>query len=206
MRLILASASPRRSDLLRAAGFGFDVQPVDVDETPLEGEAPSDYVLRLAVLKARASVCRDPEDVVIAADTTVAIDGRILAKPLDVADARSMLVTLSGREHSVLTGVAVRRGERVLSSVELSRVRFVALTAAEIEWYAASGEPADKAGAYAVQGLASRFVEGIYGSYSNVVGLPVSRVYLMLAALVGRDALLTSRDGGGWVACADPRY
>lgn len=195
MRLILASASPRRSDLLRAAGFTFDVSPVEVDETPLDGEKPSDYVLRLALLKAAALVPTHPSDVIIAADTTVAIDGRILAKPRDVADARAMLETLSGREHSVLTGVAVRSAARVVSGVELTRVRFLPLTAAEVDWYASSGEPADKAGAYAVQGLASRFVDRVEGSYSNVVGLPVARVYLMLKELLGHKGLL-GRDAG----------
>lgn len=167
----------------------FDVSPVEVDETPLNGEDPSDYVLRLAVLKARAFGCRDSGDVVVAADTTVAIDGRILAKPADACEAREMLQALSGREHVVLTGVAVLASTGLLSAVELSRVRFVPMAAGEVEWYVASGEPADKAGAYAIQGLASRFVDRIDGSYSNVVGLPVSRVYLMLRELVGAEGL-----------------
>lgn len=185
VRLVLASASPRRANLLAAAGFVFDVSPVEVDETPLDGESPSDYVLRLAILKARAFQCADPGEVVVAADTTVVIDGRILAKPADADEARLMLETLAGREHSVLTGVAVRHGSRLMSATEQSRVRFLQLSPAEIAWYVASGEPADKAGAYAVQGLASRFVEGVEGSYSNVVGLPVARVYLMLKELLG---------------------
>jgi septum formation protein len=125
--------------------------------------------------------------VVLAADTTVVVDGRLLAKPRDEANARAMLETLSGREHSVLTGVAVRRGDVIRSAVERTRVYFLQLTAAEIDWYVSSGEPADKAGAYAVQGLASRFVERLDGSYSNVVGLPVARVYEMLRDLVGPD-------------------
>jgi septum formation protein len=185
--LILASSSPRRADLLTAAGFRFDVFPVEVDETPLDGEDAADYVRRLAVLKARASSCRNAGDVVLAADTTVVVDGRLLAKPRDEANARAMLETLSGREHSVLTGVAVRRGDVIRSAVEQTRVYFLQLTAAEIDWYVSSGEPADKAGAYAVQGLASRFVERLDGSYSNVVGLPVARVYEMLRDLVGPD-------------------
>jgi septum formation protein len=185
MRLILASASPRRAALLAAAGFAFDARPVEVDETPLPGEDPSAYVLRLAVLKARS--CRDVPDgaIVLAADTTVVACGEILGKPADEADARRMLRMLSGCEHEVLTGVAVRRDDRLLSSVESTRVRFVPMHTAEIEWYVASGEPSDKAGAYAVQGLAARFVDRVEGSYSNVVGLPVSRVYLMLRELDG---------------------
>lgn len=185
MRLILASASPRRADLLHAAGFAFEVHPVEVDETPREGEPPADYVRRLAHEKAAAFGSRDEGDVVIAADTIVVIDDRILVKPAGAEDARAMLARLAGREHSVLTGVAVRHGARVLDAVEESRVRFLPLSAEEIDWYVASGEPADKAGAYAVQGLASRFVDRVEGSYSNVVGLPVARVYLMLKALTG---------------------
>lgn len=189
VRLILASASPRRADLLTAAGFVFEVRPVEVDERPLAGEAPGDYVLRLATCKARAFTCRRPGEVVLAADTTVVVEDRILAKPSDPTDARSMLEQLSGREHAVLTGVAILAGERLLSGVESSRVWFTSLAAEEIDWYVRSGEPADKAGAYAIQGLASRFVERIDGSYSNIVGLPVSRVHLMLKQLVGPSGL-----------------
>lgn len=180
MRLILASASPRRTELLSAAGFRFDVRPVEVDETPRPQEEPAAYVLRLAALKAQSCECEDDGHVVLAADTTVVVDGLLLAKPSDDADARRMLRLLSGRGHDVLTGVALRRGARLVTAVETTRVRFSRMDEAEIDWYVASGEPADKAGAYAVQGLASRFVERIEGSYSNVVGLPVARVYELL--------------------------
>jgi septum formation protein len=192
MRLVLASASPRRAELLTAAGFTFDVCPVEVDESPLSGEAPAAYVLRLAVLKAQSCDRRGEDDVVLAADTTVVVNGLLLAKPADQADARRMLRLLSDREHQVLTGVALRRGSQVVSAVEATRVRFVAMDEAEVEWYVESGEPVDKAGAYAVQGLASRFVDRIEGSYSNVVGLPVSRVHLMLKQLVSSAPSLHS--------------
>jgi septum formation protein len=183
MRLILASGSPRRAELLAGAGFTFDVRPVEVDETPSPGEEPADYVLRLAVLKAQSCESAGDGDLVLAADTTVVVDGQLLGKPVDDADARRMLRLLAGREHLVLTGVALRLGRRVLSAVETTVVRFVPLTGAEIDWYVASTEPTDKAGAYAVQGLAARFVDRVEGSYSNVVGLPVSRVYVMLRQL-----------------------
>lgn len=188
MRLVLASASPRRAELLTAAGFAFDVRPVEVDETPLPGEGASAYVLRLADLKAQSCRCDREGEVVLAADTTVVVRGILLAKPADEADARRMLRMLSGREHAVLTGLALRAGDRTVSAVETTRVRFVPLDEAEIDWYVRSGEPADKAGAYAVQGRAARFVERIDGSYSNVVGLPVSRVYLMLKELASSDS------------------
>jgi len=180
MRLILASASPRRAELLAAAGFGFDARAVEVDETALPDEDPAAYVRRLAVVKARTCDGVDDGDLVLAADTTVVVDGQLLGKPADEVEARRMLQLLAGREHDVLTGVALRLGPRVLQAVEITRVHFLPLDDSEIDWYVASGEPADKAGAYAVQGLAARFVDRIEGSYSNVVGLPVSRVYQML--------------------------
>jgi septum formation protein len=180
--LILASASPRRADLLAAAGLEFSVRPVEVDERPLDGEAPPDYVLRVARNKARACNATS-DDVVLAADTAVVIDGLILGKPTDDADAARMLRLLSGRVHHVLTGVAVRRGSREVVAVETTAVTFDRLNEDEIRWYVASGEPRDKAGAYAVQGLASRFVTRIDGSHSNVVGLPVARVSRLLVEL-----------------------
>jgi septum formation protein len=166
-----------------AAGFEFAVRPVEIDEQPLDGEPPERYVLRLAREKAAAAAAagRGPDEVVLAADTSVVIDGRILGKPEGDDDARRMLRLLSGREHEVLTGVAIRRNGREQTAVASSRVLFRPLTAVEIDWYVASGEPRDKAGGYAVQGLASRFVEGIQGSYSNVVGLPISLVYQLLS-------------------------
>jgi septum formation protein len=179
---VLASASPRRADLLTAAGIDFSPRPAEVDERPLDGEAPSEYVRRVARDKARACP-HSSDDVVLAADTAVVVDGLILGKPTDDGDAVRMLRLLSGRVHLVLTGVAVRRGDKELVEVESTSVTFAVMCDDEIDWYVASGEPRDKAGAYAVQGLASRFVTRIDGSYSNVVGLPVARVCVMLAAL-----------------------
>lgn len=182
MGLILASASPRRTSLLRDAGYAFAVEPADVDEAALAGEAPRAYVLRVAALKARAVAAGHPEDAVLAADTTVVVDGQMLAKPAGDDDARRMLGLLSGRTHEVLTGVVLVRAGRESSTVVATRVRFRPMTAAELDWYVASGEPHDKAGAYGVQGLASRFVEGVDGSHSNVVGLPVGAVRALLDA------------------------
>ncbi len=180
VRLILASASPRRSDLLTAAGFAFDVEPVEIDECALPDEPPTAYVSRLAVAKAREIARRNPGRPVIGADTTVVVDGRILGKPADRVEASNMLQMLSGRSHDVLTGVAVCLDGVEAHEVARTQVHFLHLSPAEIDWYVASGEPFDKAGGYAVQGLASRFVESIDGSYSNVVGLPVATVYRLL--------------------------
>jgi septum formation protein len=182
MRLILASASPRRMDLLREAGYDFNVEPAHVDESELAGEPPVAYVLRVAALKALAIAARHPDDIILAADTTVVVDGTTLAKPTDDADARRMLALLSGRTHEVFTGVVAVRAGRSSSAVVGTKVRFRRLTAAEIDWYVASGEPRDKAGAYGVQGLAARFVEAVDGSYSNVVGLPIGAVRALLEA------------------------
>jgi septum formation protein len=182
-RLLLASASPRRAELLRAAGFDFDVHPATVDESPLDGEVPDRYVYRLAEAKARAVLPVAGDRIVLAADTTVVIDGRILGKPVDADDAAGMLRTLSGRRHEVLTGVTLAQGTRVVTRVETTGVHMAPMADEEITWYVTSGEPADKAGAYAVQGLAARFVTRIEGSYSNVVGLPIALVYLMLGEL-----------------------
>ena len=182
MRLILASASPRRMDLLREAGYAFEVEPAHVDESELAGEPPRAYVLRVAAMKARTIAARHPDEMVLAADTTVVIGGAMLSKPVDDADATRMLGLLSGRAHDVLTGVVLVRAGRESSAVVGTQVRFRPLTAAEIDWYVASGEPHDKAGAYGVQGLAARFVESVDGSYSNVVGLPIGAVRALLAA------------------------
>ncbi len=180
--LILASASPRRAELLSAAGIPFTVRPVDVDEQPREGERPREYVLRVARDKARA--CPGPPDaVVLGADTAVIAAGEILGKPVDAADAARMLRLLSGRAHLVLTGVVLRCREREAAAVESTAVTLAPLTEEDIAWYVGTGESSDKAGAYAVQGLASRFVDRIDGSYSNVVGLPVTTVCRLLAAL-----------------------
>jgi septum formation protein len=188
MQLILASASPRRAELLRAAGIPFDVLPVDVDERFYPNEKPEKAVARLAEAKAAAAAAMRPDDIVLGADTTVVIRGQALAKPVDAADAARMLRLLSGRTHEVLTGVCLCYGGRRLVHVEPTRVRMAAMGESEIAWYVATPEPYDKAGAYAVQGLASRFVVGIDGSYSNVVGLPISNVYELLKQL-GCDIL-----------------
>ena len=180
--LVLASASPRRAELLTAAGFAFDVDPVDVDESMHAGETPAAYVERVARLKAGVAAARHPHRVVVAADTAVVIGDAVLGKPKDEDDARDMLRQLSGRSHEVLTGVVVA-AHGVRAHVERTRVWFRALSAEEIAWYVASGEPMDKAGAYAIQGLASRFIPRIEGSYSNVVGLPVSVLADILAAV-----------------------
>ncbi len=180
LRLVLASGSPRRREILENLGVEFAVRSVDIDESPLAGEAAEPYVLRLARAKARAAASRGGE-IVLAADTIVVLDGALLGKPRDPADAWRMLGSLSGREHEVLTGVAVAGQESVRAEIERTRVRFAELSAAEIEWYVASGEPLDKAGAYAVQGLGALFVERLDGNYSNVVGLPLPLTYRLLA-------------------------
>jgi septum formation protein len=180
--LILASRSPRRAELLRAAGIDFIVRAADVDETPHPNEAPRDYVVRLAVEKAQAIPAADDETV-LAADTTVVIDNEILGKPLDAADAVRMLRALSGRRHEVVTGICLKRGDQIIRDIDVTTVEFSPLTDAEIQAYVNSGEPMDKAGAYAIQCLASRFIPRIEGSYSNVVGLPVALVSQALSKL-----------------------
>ncbi len=182
MTLILASRSPRRAELLVAAGIAFEVLAADVDETPHPGEAPEAYVERLAIEKARAVLALRPDASVLGADTTVVIDGLILGKPADAAEATAMLRRLRGRVHEVFTGVALVRAGRVDSAVERTRVWFDPMTDEDISWYVASGEPVDRAGAYAIQGLASRFIPRIEGSYANVVGLPVAVVSSILRA------------------------
>jgi len=180
-RIVLASASPRRAELLRAAGIDFDVDPANVDESIGGGELPIEYVSRLAEAKGRVIYERDAARTVLAADTVVVVDGHILGKPPDGTDARRMLRLLSDRKHEVLTAVSIfHPGDIVDTRVEVTSVEFASLTDSDIDWYVSTGEPMDKAGAYAVQGLASRFVTRIEGSYSNVVGLPVALVYQML--------------------------
>ena len=181
-RIVLASASPRRAELLRAAGIDFDVQPAHVDETIAPGESPVEYVSRVAEAKARLRQEWNTQRIVLAADTAVVVDAHILGKPLDEADAKRMLRLLSGRKHEVLTAVSVfHPGQIVDTRVDVTTVEFAPLSDADVEWYVSSGEPMDKAGAYAVQGLASRFVTRIDGSYSNVVGLPIALVHQMLS-------------------------
>jgi septum formation protein len=177
VRLVLASASPRRAALLRAAGFTFDTFPVDVDETVRPGEAAYAYVRRLAMEKSARAL------VIIGADTAVVVHGEILGKPRDTADAERMLRRLSGRRHEVMTGVSVRSANVERGGVETTAVECLALADADVSWYVASGEGNDKAGAYAIQGLASRFMARIEGSYSNVVGLPVHTVHKLLRDL-----------------------
>jgi septum formation protein len=179
--LILASRSPRRSELLAAAGISFEVLAADIDETPHPNETPAAYVERLAIEKARAVFAIRPDARVLGADTTVTIDGEILGKPADDADAVRMLRLLNGRPHDVHTGIAVVSSAGVQSAVETTRVWFSLMTDEDISWYVATGEPVDRAGAYAIQGLASRFIPRIEGSYSNVVGLPVARVCSILS-------------------------
>ena len=182
MQLVLASASPRRAELLKTAGFAFEVRPADVDETPRPAEPAATYVLRVARDKALAAAERvNGNDAwILAADTVVVVSGRILGKPTGPAEARRMLSMLSGVVHEVLTAVVVRHAGSETSEVVSTRVRFTPLSPAEIDWYVESGEPDGKAGAYAIQGLGSRFVDWIEGSWSNVVGLPVATVYRML--------------------------
>jgi septum formation protein len=181
--LILASASARRSELLAAAGFAFEVLPANVDETPQDAERPKDYALRVARAKAERVSSRRARDVVLAADTVVVADDRMMGKPADDAEAAEMLRALSGVVHEVHTAVVLRAGQRIVEQVVTTRVRFHPLTEREISWYVATGEPAGKAGAYAIQGRAARFVDRIEGSWSNVVGLPISTVYRLLVEL-----------------------
>ena len=186
--LVLASSSPRRAELLRAAGLPFVIRVAAVDETQQPGEAPDAYVRRLALAKARAASAA-PHELVLGADTVVVAGDACLGKPFDAAEAAAMLDRLAGRSHAVLTGVAlVRGGDAVAVEVAETRVTFAPLTAADVAWYVATPEPYDKAGGYAVQGLASRFVAAIEGSYANVVGLPVELVCRLVAA-AGEDLL-----------------
>jgi len=205
MRLILASASPRRADLLRAAGFTFETVVADVDEAVRAGESPALYVRRLAAEKSAAAQSSyaasafrrtsaaggespakagrhvTPDGpIILAADTTVVVDNQILGKPRDDAEAIGMLERLSGRRHDVLTGVSIRRNAFEVGRVETTAVFFAVLSPDDLAWYVGSGEGRDKAGGYAIQGLASRFVTRIEGSYSNVVGLPVAAVVELL--------------------------
>jgi septum formation protein len=185
--VVLASASPRRLALLRRLGIEPVVRPADVDETPRPGEAPADLAVRLATAKARA-IAVDPAELVVAADTVVAVGTRLLGKPTDRDDARRMLVELAGQDHHVVTGVAVRLGTALHAEVETTRVRFRPLDHREIEWYLATGEPDDKAGGYGLQGAGAALVEEIQGSDTNVIGLPLT-LLVSLARHAGVDLL-----------------
>jgi septum formation protein len=179
--LYLASTSPRRRELLAQIGLDFSVLKVDVDESRLSGETPENYVRRLALEKVQAGLAEITGGVVIAADTTVVIDDAVLGKPASLAEAVAMWTRLSGREHQVLTGVAVGNNTEIFVEVVTTRVRFRDILAGEMQAYWQSGEPADKAGAYAIQGRGAVFVHEISGSYSNVVGLPLSETAALLA-------------------------
>ena len=178
--LVLASASPRRQELLRSAGITFEVQPAHIPEDPLPGEAARDCAERLAREKALAVARQRPHDAVLGADTVVVVDGQLLGKPSDAADAARMLRMLSGREHQVITGVCLVVGGKPSVTSETTLVTVSEIADKEIADYVASGEPMDKAGAYAIQGIASRWIPRIEGDYSNVVGLPVALTYSML--------------------------
>jgi septum formation protein len=185
-RIYLASRSPRRRELLKQAGIAYEVllyredsrRGIDVDETPMAGEDPREYVLRMARIKAEAASLRLgqrrlPDYPVLAADTTVVLDGRILGKPADHAEAHAMLSALSGRSHEVLTAIAVCRHDRLETRLSVSTVEFAEISAARLRQYIASGEPLDKAGAYGIQGRAGAFVKHLAGSYTGVMGLPL---------------------------------
>jgi septum formation protein len=176
IKLVLASGSPRRRELLASAGIAFEVRLAPVAELRRATEAPADYVQRLARDKAFAVEANDHE-IVLGADTTVVADDLVLEKPIDADDAQRMLALLSGRKHRVLTGICLRQGARTVVGLETTLVEFTELSVEEIAAYVATGEPLDKAGAYAIQGIASRWITRIEGCYFNVVGLPVARVW-----------------------------
>ena len=183
--LVLASQSPRRREILAAAGIEFVVRAANVAEEHRSGESAAEYVLRLALDKARAVVAAEG-DVVLGADTVVVVDELILEKPRDAADAARMLRMLAGRTHDVITGICLLAANRKVVDTAVTRVHFAPMSEPEIQDYVASGEPMDKAGAYAIQGLASKFVDRVEGEYFNVVGLPIALVYKHLSTLVGQ--------------------
>lgn len=193
MELILASASPRRAEILRGAGIVFQIRATHADETALPGESAEAMVARLAETKARAAAAVEGKEncecIFVGADTAVVLNGEILGKPRDAEDAREMLAKLSGRTHRVLTGIFLLRlpGGATRAAVESSAVTFAPLPQKDIDAYVASGEPLDKAGAYAIQGLAGRFIRRIEGSYYNVVGLPLAMLCTLLRGLGWRD-------------------
>lgn len=176
-KLILASGSPRRAEILSSVGWEFEKHVADIDESLRDYESPEDYVIRLAREKAEAVAERFPESAVLGADTTVVIDNQILGKPVDLDDARRMLRLLSGTWHEVLTGVALVENSATRTAIQRTRVKFIDMTDDDIEFLAKNGAPLDKAGAYAVQAQAALFIEKVEGEYWNVVGLPINLVY-----------------------------
>jgi septum formation protein len=186
-KLVLASGSPRRSEIMNSVGWEFTKDVPDIDESEREGEHPEVYVQRLAREKAEAVSASHPGEIVLAADTTVVIDGQIIGKPVDISDARRMLEMLSGNWHEVLTGIAVMRNGNVEVGLQRTRVKFAEMTEAEIHFLADEGDPLDKAGAYAVQAQAALFIEAIDGDYWNVVGLPISLVYEMVGKVTSDE-------------------
>ena len=190
-KVILASASPRRAEILRTAGWPFAAFPVDIDESRHPAEDAVSYVERLAREKAAAAAARCDGSLIVAADTTVTIDQHILEKPAGGEDAARMLQLLNNRWHKVLTGLAVfdRKKSQITIAHEATEVKFAALSDEEIQWYLATGEPMDKAGGYAIQGLGARLIEEIRGDYFNVVGLPLRLLYEMVQANAGRQSL-----------------
>ncbi len=189
-RLVLASASPRRRELLTHLGLAFEVVAAHVDESVHDGEAPAVYVERVALAKARAIAAEQPDALIVAADTTVVRDGQILAKPADAGEARRMLRSLAGRTHEVLTAVVATRDRRTTSRVASTSVTFAPICDAELDWYVATGEPFDKAGAYGIQGAGGLFVTRIEGSYHNVVGLPLDVLAAVIADLEPAHTLI----------------
>jgi len=182
-QLILASASPRRRELLTQAGLRFDVVPAHIDESPHPGEGPASYVRRLALEKAQAVSALHPGAMVLGADTTVVLDGEVLHKPLDIQDAERMLRALSGRAHQVHTGIAIVRGSVQRSHVETTTVYFSATPEADLVCYLATGDSLDKAGAYGIQGYAARWITRIEGDFFNVMGLPIAATVRLLAEI-----------------------
>jgi septum formation protein len=197
-RVVLASGSPRRHELLNLVGISHEVRPADIDETLRARETPHRHAERLAREKASAVATRDPNLITIGADTIVVVNRKILGKPASVQQAASMLRQLSGREHKVVTAVAVSRGKKLRSAVEEVRVRFRKLRAEEIDAYIATGEPMDKAGAYGIQGYGATIVECVNGDYFSVMGLPLARLVGLL-----RDVGITYRFGEPLTPSAD---
>lgn len=179
-KLILASGSPRRVEILNSVGWEFEKYAADVDESFRDGESPDDYVIRLACEKAEAVAAKFPDSIVLGADTTVVVEDQILGKPVNMDDARRMLRILSGTWHEVLTGIAIVENGSTRSAMQRTRVKFIKMTDKEIEFLAEKGDPLDKAGAYAVQAQAALFIEKVEGEYWNVVGLPINLVYRLI--------------------------